>query len=234
LNTWNITFGLNFHNTLVWTNHTKPEDFHSRFLPFYLDEETFEKEVMSWTCIRCNPRNSGMHYLFPIEILKKNGHEEGVGSSSGPAEKKQNFLMPTKSEEEEDAQPLEHKKKMLSMFPQLPNQVVLLGKDVNEILVVSFIGDTPVKKPKTWLSPVNIMNPQPISLTIPRTRVVTQASQIVIDIQDDPEPDTTAYTTIIIEKPPSPQEVVPKTGIFVSLWGGDLNIKVDLSLQKNI
>jgi hypothetical protein len=29
-------------------------------------------------------------------------------------------------------------------------------------------------------------------------------------------------------------EVIPKTGILVSLRGGDLNLQVDLSLQENI
>jgi hypothetical protein len=43
LNTQNIAFGMNRHNTLVWSRHEKPEDFHSRFLPFYLDEEAFDK-----------------------------------------------------------------------------------------------------------------------------------------------------------------------------------------------
>jgi hypothetical protein len=108
------------------------------------------------------------------------------------------------SEEEEETQPMERKKRMLPMFPQLPDQVVLLGKDVNDILVVSFITDPLVKKPRTGLSPVNIMNPQPISSTIPHTRATTRATQTMIDIEDDPEPDTTASTTIITEQPPSP------------------------------
>jgi len=110
-----------------------------------------------------------MHYLFPIDILKKKGQEEGVGSISGPAEKKQSILMSIDSEDDEDAQPMEHKKRMLHMFLQLPDQVVLSGKYVNEILVVSFIGDPLVKKPKTGLSFVNILNPRLICSTIPCT-----------------------------------------------------------------
>jgi hypothetical protein len=96
----------------------KPKDFHSRFLPFYLDEETFDKEVMSWTGVKRNPCKSGMHYLFPAELLKKKGQEEGVGSSSGPAEKKQKVQMSMDSEDEEDAQPLECKKRTFPMFLQ--------------------------------------------------------------------------------------------------------------------
>jgi hypothetical protein len=92
------------------------------------------------------------------------------------------------------------------MFPQLPEQVVLSGKDVNDILNVSFIGYPLVKKHRTRLSPVNILNPQPISSTIPRTRETTRMSQTMIDIQDDPKPDITASTTIITEQPPSPPQ----------------------------
>jgi hypothetical protein len=132
LNTWNITFGLNHHNTLVWPRHARPEDFHSRFLPFYLDEEAFDKEVMSWNGVKCNPHKSGMHYLLPPELLKKKGQEEGVGPSSGPTEKKQKVQMSSDSEEEEDEEPLEWKKRTFPVFPQLPEQAMLSGKDVNE------------------------------------------------------------------------------------------------------
>jgi len=48
--------------------------------------------------------------------------------------------MPTDSEDKEDAEPMEHNKRTLPMFPQLPNQVILSGKDVNDILTISFIG----------------------------------------------------------------------------------------------
>jgi hypothetical protein len=207
LNTWNIAFNMNHHHTFVWPRHAKREDFHSRMLSFYLDEEAFDKEVMSWPGVKCNPCKSGMHYLLPVEILKKKGQEAGVGPSSGPEEKKKEAPMHTDSEEEdEEMQPLECKKRTFPMFPQLPEKAMLTGKDVNDILNVSFIGDPLVKKPRTGLSPVKILNPQPISSTIPRTRAMTRVAQMIIDIQDDPEPDTTPSTTIITEQPPSPPQ----------------------------
>jgi hypothetical protein len=51
--------------------HVSREDFHSRILLFYLDEEAFKKEVMSWPGVKHNPRNLEMHYIFPAELLKK-------------------------------------------------------------------------------------------------------------------------------------------------------------------
>jgi hypothetical protein len=59
------------------------EDFHLRMLSFYMGEETFNKEVMSWLGVKHNPRKSGMHYILPVELLKKKGKEAGVGPSSG-------------------------------------------------------------------------------------------------------------------------------------------------------
>jgi hypothetical protein len=52
-------------------------------LPFYLDEEAFDKEVMSWLGVKRNPCKSGMHYLLLAELLKKKGYKAGVGLSSG-------------------------------------------------------------------------------------------------------------------------------------------------------
>jgi hypothetical protein len=72
----NIAFGLNRHYMFVWLRHVKPEDFHTRLLPFYLDEEAFDKEVMSWPGVKHNPRKSGMHYLLPPELLKKRGRKK--------------------------------------------------------------------------------------------------------------------------------------------------------------
>jgi hypothetical protein len=91
-------------------------------------------------------------------------------------------------------------------FHSSQNKVVLSGKYVNDILVVSFIGDPSIKKPRTCISPVKILNPQPISSVVPHTRAVARASQTVINITDDPEPDTTSYTTIITEQDPSPPQ----------------------------
>jgi hypothetical protein len=84
LNTWNIAFGINCHYNFVWLRHVKPKDFHMMPLTFYLDEEAFEKEVMSWPGVKHNPRKSSMHYLLPPNILKKKGQEEGVGMSFDP------------------------------------------------------------------------------------------------------------------------------------------------------
>jgi hypothetical protein len=38
---------MNCHHTFVWRRKAKREDFHYRMLPFYLDEEAFDKEDMS-------------------------------------------------------------------------------------------------------------------------------------------------------------------------------------------
>jgi hypothetical protein len=57
-------------------------------LSFYLDKEAFDKEVMSWPGVKRNQQNSGMHYIFPVKILKKKGKEVGVGPSSGPEPQK--------------------------------------------------------------------------------------------------------------------------------------------------
>jgi hypothetical protein len=71
-------------------------------LPFYLDEEAFDKEVMSWPGVKRNLRKSGMHYVFPVELLKKKGQEEGVGLSSGPEVQKKEAPTQMDSEEEEE------------------------------------------------------------------------------------------------------------------------------------
>jgi hypothetical protein len=140
-----------------------------------------------------------------MELLKKRGQEAGVGPSSGPEVQKKEAPVQTDSDEEEETQPLEHKKRTLPMFPQLPEQAMLTGKDVNEILSVAFITEPMAKKPRMGISPSKVLNPQPISSTVPRTRSVARATHI-IDIQDDPEPDTTPSTTIITEQPPSPPQ----------------------------
>jgi hypothetical protein len=67
----NISFSMNRHNTFIWMRHASREHFHTRILPFYLDEEAFDKEVMSWPGIKCGSCKSGMHYILPAEMLKK-------------------------------------------------------------------------------------------------------------------------------------------------------------------
>jgi hypothetical protein len=115
LNTHNIAFGLNRHNTLVWLRHVRPEDFHSRLLPFYLDEESFDKDFMLWIGVKRHPCKSGMNYLLPPEILKKKGLE-GVGPSFSLAMKKPKVQISTDSKEEEDDEPLESAHRIFSFL----------------------------------------------------------------------------------------------------------------------
>jgi hypothetical protein len=165
-----------------------------------MDEEAFDKEFMSWVCVNNNPHNSDMHYLFAPELLKKNGEEEGVGPSSGTREKKKKVQFPLESKEEEDHEPLEKKKRTLPMFPQLLKKSMLSGKDFNDILATAFIGDVSTKKPRTGISPVKILNPQPISMVVPRTRETYPAPQNLINIIDDLNKYATTYTIIITKK----------------------------------
>jgi hypothetical protein len=49
LHTRNILFALNRNYTFVWPRHVNPSNFHTRPLPFYMDEEILDKEILSWT-----------------------------------------------------------------------------------------------------------------------------------------------------------------------------------------
>jgi hypothetical protein len=80
-------------------------------LPFYLDEEALDKEVMSWPGVKRGQRKSGMHYIFPTELLKKKDKEAGEGPSSGPEPKKPDAPTQTDSEEEEETLQLEWRKR---------------------------------------------------------------------------------------------------------------------------
>jgi hypothetical protein len=146
-----------------------------------------------------------MHYILSIDLLKKRSHEVAVGPSWGPEEHKKEAPIYMDSYEEEEIQLLECKKRTLPMFPHLPKKSMLTGKDFNEILSVAFIGDPLSKKPRMGISPSKVLNPQPISTTIPCTRSLARAYHI-IHIQDDPAPNTTPSTTIITEQPPSPPQ----------------------------
>jgi hypothetical protein len=98
------------------------------------------------------------------------------------------------------------------MFLQLQEKMMLTGKDVNKILSVSYITYLIAKKTRMGISSRNVLNPQPISSTIPLTLSVVRVDPI-IHIQYDPEPDTHP-STIINEHPPSPlqtQFLPPKT-----------------------
>jgi len=68
--------------------------------PFYLDEEAFDKKVMSWLGVKRGPRKSGMHYILPVELLKKKDNEAREGPSSSPEQKNPYALVQTDSEEE--------------------------------------------------------------------------------------------------------------------------------------
>jgi hypothetical protein len=92
-NTRNIIFNMNRHHTFFWPRHVSREHFHTRMLLFYLDEEAFDKEVLSWTGVKHGPRNSGMHYIFLVELLKKKDKETGEEPSSSPEPKKPNTLV---------------------------------------------------------------------------------------------------------------------------------------------
>jgi len=78
------------------------EDFHSRMVSFYLDEEAFDKEVMLWQGVKCNLCKSGMHYISPIEMMKKKGKEVGVGPSSVSDPQKKETLTHSDSKEEDE------------------------------------------------------------------------------------------------------------------------------------
>jgi hypothetical protein len=49
---------------------------------FYLDEGAFVKEVISCPGVKHNPRKLGMHYVFPLKLLKKKEKEAEVGPNS--------------------------------------------------------------------------------------------------------------------------------------------------------
>jgi hypothetical protein len=108
--------------------------------------------------------------------LKKRGYEEVVGLSSGiatPTTKKKKVEMPSESKTKEDEIPMECKKRTLPVFPQLPYQFVLLGKDVNGILVSSFIIYVTPTKTQIGVSLVKSLNPQLTSSTLPCTKAAT-------------------------------------------------------------
>jgi hypothetical protein len=125
----NIAFNMNPHHTFVYPIHVSREHFHTRMLPFYLDKEAFDKEVMSWLGVKHNPRKLGMHYTLPMELLKKKYKESGEGPSSGPEPKKPDAPVHSDSEEEEKIQQLEKRKR--PALRQLPDDFMLSGVDVN-------------------------------------------------------------------------------------------------------
>jgi hypothetical protein len=50
------------------------------------------------------------------------------------------------------------------------------------------------------------LNPQPISDAIPRTKVVAQDAQNVINITDDPNPNASTFSNVITEQAPLPPQ----------------------------
>jgi hypothetical protein len=100
-NTRNISFSMNQHHTFFWPRHVSREDFHTRMLSFYLDEEAFEKEFMSWLGVKQNQRKLGMHYILPMELLNKKDKKEEAEPSSGPEPHKPDAPAQSDSKEEE-------------------------------------------------------------------------------------------------------------------------------------
>jgi hypothetical protein len=82
---------------------------------------------------------------------------------------------------------------------------VLSGAQVNQILGIVLGTEPLVKRPRTGVSPNKPLNPQPLASAAPRTRAMTKATTI-IDIQDDPEPETFP-STFIIDHPPPPLQL---------------------------
>jgi hypothetical protein len=88
---------------------------------------------------------------------------------------------------------------------QLPDDVVLSGAQVNQILGVVLGTEPLVKRPRTGVSLNKPLNPQPLASVTPRTHAMTKATTI-IDIQDDPEPETLP-STVVVEHPPPPLQL---------------------------
>jgi hypothetical protein len=77
---------------------------------------------------------------------------------------------------------------------------VLSGLKVNQILG-DVLGTEPmVKRPQMRVLLNKPLNPQPLASATPWTHAMTKSTTI-IDIQDDPDPET-ILATLIIEKPP--------------------------------
>jgi hypothetical protein len=57
-NTRNIAFSMNQNHKFLWPRYANREESHSRMFPFYLEEEAFDKEVMSWSGVKRNPHAS--------------------------------------------------------------------------------------------------------------------------------------------------------------------------------
>jgi hypothetical protein len=77
---------------------------------------------------------------------------------------------------------------------------MLSGAQVNQILGIVLGTEPMVKRPRMGVSPNKPLNPQPLASATPRTHAMTKATTI-IDIQDDPDPETIP-ATLIIEQPP--------------------------------
>jgi hypothetical protein len=64
-----------------------------------LNEEAFDKEVMSWPRVKHGPHKSRMHYILSVELSKKKDKAVGEGLSLGPEQKKIDAPAQTNSEE---------------------------------------------------------------------------------------------------------------------------------------
>jgi hypothetical protein len=65
-----------------WPRHAKPSNFNMRPLPFYLDEETLDKEVMSWSELNATYMQVRNALPFLSELLKKKSSIEEAGLST--------------------------------------------------------------------------------------------------------------------------------------------------------
>jgi hypothetical protein len=79
-------------------------------LSFYLDEEAFDREFMSWPGVKCNPHKLGMHYILPTEMLKKKDKDAVAEPRSGPEPQNPDAPAQLDFEGEEGMQQLERKK----------------------------------------------------------------------------------------------------------------------------
>jgi hypothetical protein len=77
---------------------------------------------------------------------------------------------------------------------------VLSGAQVNQILGVVLGIEPMTKRPRMGVSLKKPLNPQTLASRTPQTCAMTKATTI-IDIQDDPDPET-ILDTLIIEQPP--------------------------------
>jgi hypothetical protein len=93
------------------------------------------------------PHKSGMHYLLPTRAPQEKGAGRRSRAKLPPQQQRSQRSRCHGLRRRRGCGTFGAKKRMFPMFPQLPDQAVLSGKDVNDILAVAFIGDPSIKKP---------------------------------------------------------------------------------------